>query len=400
MDTLWYSPGPDARWLAIARDGRVLVVHGALSQEDVDSMWAGLDEENPVQSTLDRLASGGISSIPPFAMLELAEGSLHGIIRGDVTVVVEGEEPQTVHAAGVSTWAECRIPGVSRAQIGLPGVLPGSDLVLPLRSGVAWVSAVSVGIAPAPADAKPVTVPPVAAPPAEAVEATPGITVLPPPPATEPEGIVELTLVEHTAIPQGPSGSAYAHLFGETVMRSVEEAAVRRADEPAPAAVQAPSRISAPPPAATPDGLHDGQTVVQDEILAIRAARKARGSAASAAPAPALAPAYCLTSRFGTEDLSIPVIIGRAPSVSKVSLHEIPRLITVPGNDQDISRNHVRVAVEGGTVVVTDLDSRNGTQVTMPGRPAQQLRAGVPTPVLPGSIIDLGGGATFTVGLS
>jgi hypothetical protein len=90
------------------------------------------------------------------------------------------------------------------------------------------------------------------------------------------------------------------------------------------------------------------------------------------------------------------VIVGRAPSVSKISGGQIPRLVTLTGND-DISRNHAQFAVEGGTVVVTDLHSRNGTTVILPGRPPQLLRAGEPTSVLVDTIVDLGGGLTLTV---
>ena len=89
--------------------------------------------------------------------------------------------------------------------------------------------------------------------------------------------------------------------------------------------------------------------------------------------------------------------LGRAPSVSQVSGGRIPRLITIGAGDPDISRNHVRVAVEGDTVVVTDLHSRNGTHVVAPGKPPVKLRAGEPTPVLAGTVVDLGGGWTLQV---
>jgi pSer/pThr/pTyr-binding forkhead associated (FHA) protein len=79
-----------------------------------------------------------------------------------------------------------------------------------------------------------------------------------------------------------------------------------------------------------------------------------------------------------------------------VSSGALPRLVTIPG-DKDISRNHAQFAVEGGTVVVTDLHSRNGTQVIMPGKPPQQLRQGEPTAVIVGTVVDLGGGVTLTV---
>lgn len=91
------------------------------------------------------------------------------------------------------------------------------------------------------------------------------------------------------------------------------------------------------------------------------------------------------------EPLDAAVFVGRAPSAGPAG-----RSVRLEG-DGDISRNHARVDVEGGTVVVTDLGSRNGTVVRVPGRPAQKLRDGEPTPVLVGTVIDLGGGFELTV---
>jgi len=76
----------------------------------------------------------------------------------------------------------------------------------------------------------------------------------------------------------------------------------------------------------------------------------------------------------------------------------MPRLLTVGSIEQDISRNHARFALEGGTVVVTDLHSRNGTMVILPGKDPQKLRAGEPTAVIVGTTVDLGGGVTFRIG--
>ena len=83
--------------------------------------------------------------------------------------------------------------------------------------------------------------------------------------------------------------------------------------------------------------------------------------------------------------------------MSKISGGQIPRMLTVGTPDQDISRNHVQVSIEGGTVVVTDLHSRNGTMVELPGKSPQKLRAGEPTSVIVGTVIDLGSGVTLTV---
>jgi len=65
--------------------------------------------------------------------------------------------------------------------------------------------------------------------------------------------------------------------------------------------------------------------------------------------------------------------------------------------NQDISRTHAQITAEGGTVVVTDLHSSNGTMITLPGRAAQKLRPGEPATIIVGTVIDLGDGATLTL---
>ena len=54
--------------------------------------------------------------------------------------------------------------------------------------------------------------------------------------------------------------------------------------------------------------------------------------------------------------------------------------------------------MEGETVVVTDLHSRNGTVIVLPGKPPQKLRGGESTSVIVGTVVDLGGGVTLSVG--
>jgi hypothetical protein len=117
-----------------------------------------------------------------------------------------------------------------------------------------------------------------------------------------------------------------------------------------------------------------------------------RDRTAHAVPAP---PTLSLELPDGSrEPLDTVVFVGRAPSAPAGA--PASRLVRLEG-DGDISRNHARVAVEGGTVVITDLGSRNGTTVRIPGRPAQKLREGEPTPVLVGTVIDFGGGFELNV---
>jgi hypothetical protein len=89
------------------------------------------------------------------------------------------------------------------------------------------------------------------------------------------------------------------------------------------------------------------------------------------------------------------VIVGRAPKAERVSGNEIPQLVTVPSPDQEISRNHLEVRLEGWHVVVVDLDSTNGTVVTLPGKAPERLRAGEECPITPGTVVSVADEVTF-----
>ena len=95
--------------------------------------------------------------------------------------------------------------------------------------------------------------------------------------------------------------------------------------------------------------------------------------------------------------LNRPVLLGRAPQVSRVANSALPRLVTVPSPNQDISRTHSEVRQDGDDVLVTDLRSTNGVLLLRQGHGPQRLHPGEPTVVEPGVVVDLGEGVTFTV---
>ncbi len=96
-------------------------------------------------------------------------------------------------------------------------------------------------------------------------------------------------------------------------------------------------------------------------------------------------------------ELDRPVLIGRAPESSRFTFGETPRLVTVPSPQQDISRTHVEIKLEGDNVLVTDLRSTNGTVVVLPGSPPRRLHPGESMPVPHGTVVDLGDGVTAVV---
>lgn len=344
-------------------------------QDDAATLWALAP--SGFRPVLDWLTRNGISATPAFAIIEWSgdadSRSLRAIVRGEIRVEVESAgATRMLDGSGVATWTEQVLPDVSRVDIGLtaPGHDSPGEPSLPLESGAAFVSRIMWGESSAVND--------------DDVEATVvQKRVRSVPPKETPARPIEAaaTEVSVAAVPEIPVDDANAAVSESTLAQPPEQT------------VQEPA---APEPAVQPDlaGDHDGMTIVSSDIKRMRAQRT---TPVALAVVEDQLPLYLELSTGGREMLTgQPVLIGRAPTAHKVSGSSVPRLVIIPG-DRDISRNHAQITVEGGTVVVTDLHSRNGTQVVMPGRPAQQLRQGEPTSVIVGTIVDLGGGVTLTV---
>ncbi|WP_437584137.1 FHA domain-containing protein [Paramicrobacterium sp. CJ85] len=172
-----------------------------------------------------------------------------------------------------------------------------------------------------------------------------------------------------------------------------EPAAAPGADIDESTIVRTPGEPVAAPREA-PLGDHDGMTVLAEDVRAAREAAHLPVGDAATAQLPTFEYVLELPGG-GKQPLDAPVVLGRAPSVSNVPASVLPHLVTLTGDD--ISRNHVRVAVEGDAVVVTDLHSSNGTLVVAPGRAPQQLRGGEQVPVIAGTTVDLGSGVTLRI---
>lgn len=84
-----------------------------------------------------------------------------------------------------------------------------------------------------------------------------------------------------------------------------------------------------------------------------------------------------------------PMVIGRAPRVDRVSGDAVPTMVTVPGADGDISRSHLRIAVEGWHVMVIDLNATNGTVVQEPNGESRRLHPGEEKMIVPGSRVTM-----------
>ncbi|MGO4594167.1 FHA domain-containing protein [Leifsonia sp. 2TAF2] len=414
------TPGERSEWTVVAGGSRILLVaetDRARLLAHFEAVRAGFAE------TLDALVADGLSRTPAFALLDTSARPALLAVRGMATATVdESGREREVRASGVSSWVETQLVDPATVSLGASG----SGDALPLVEGV--VRAVGVVWSTA-QDAEDVGAT-VAAPPRRErdtgpVDAVPDIVAGPaveafaPEPEAEagpePEAEPEAEADPHTRVPEATftdvaaaspaepakpaDQSGYDHLFGATMMRSVEDAAVRpdEEDEAAPPRIALPGFItdSFPPAAGRLEGDHDGLTVMSGDLP--ERSRPSADEADAAPPAPAPQRFAVLLSDGRREPLSAPVVVGRAPSISAVPSLRGARPVTLTSAEDDISRSHVAVAVEGDSVVVTDLHSRNGTMIVLPGTSPQKLRSGEPTTVVLGTVIDLGSGATLTV---
>ena len=190
-----------------------------------------------------------------------------------------------------------------------------------------------------------------------------------------------------------------------------------------PPAHHKPALVVAPPPARGPD--EDGLTVKRADPVArpepppdrigppvpalicpaghVNPPSEAacRQCGAALPPDPVIVPRPVLgVLRLSTGDvvtLDRDVILGRNPPADFTGSNgeDRPHVVRLPSADGVISRTHLRVTLTGWHVLVTDLNSTNGTMVTLPGRDPEQLPPGVPVPIRPGTVIALAEGVDF-----
>ncbi len=489
-----YVPGEG---IAVVAPHATVLLPGDAAPRLVRAVHAALVPGAGVPEVLQVLTgefAQSLTRIPPFAVAVRSAAGVHAVARGAAEVRVVGHE--TVSGEGVSTWTERFFAGADAADlVARPGVELADDDLWPLLAGVVRAVAVRVEasetdatsgaavpragtaarrestevaslaeatpnldeVTPSLAEATPSEPGPAKVAPSEPGPA--GVAPIEPSPETsdpspavhEPDpdasagGASEETIVPaETVVPE--DDDSFDHLWGSTILRPVEAAAIRPDerdpdDDPAPAprapAASAPVAVppeapavapalappepSAPPqpaspatqpassdaderPAAGPSwvppftievpeapverlGDHDGHTVV-------------RGQPAVVAPAPIPEPARTTARAVGSTGEEIPldrpVVLGRKPRVSRVGSGAVPRLVAVPSPEQDISRSHLEIRPEGASVLVVDLGSTNGTTLLRPGQLPVRLHPNEAVLVVEGDTVDLGEGVTVT----
>jgi hypothetical protein len=255
--------------------------------------------------------------------------------------------------------------------------------------------------APASPTPEPTPAPEAPAPLGGLIDSVPTITsadtLLPPDATLAPIGDTVAPAVAAASDDPLDATTGYDHLWGATVVRSVEEAAVRETDEDDDAS--ASSAIDAGSAPATDLGDHDGATISVAQARALRGSTDPGHDSTPTPLAPPRSPAPGRIRLSTGQELLLDrtVVIGRRPRSTRVAGTDLPHLVAVDSPQQDISRSHLELRAEGDAILATDLHTTNGTTLLRPGADPVRLHPGEQTVVVAGDLLDLGDGIVVTI---
>lgn len=180
-------------------------------------------------------------------------------------------------------------------------------------------------------------------------------------------------------------------VFGPWLGWSSEGVAPRSAPVPVPP--------TAPPTSSPLDSLNPQDTNVLGD-LGRRAAslRRHRGEPPATAPTPETqhAAAFRLGDR-PPERVDTAVYIGRQPRSPRITGPTLPRLVRVDSPSREVSATHIELRPTPDGLVLTDLESTNGTVIRQPGSGVRRLASGESLAVVPGTLIDIGDGNVIEI---
>lgn len=165
---------------------------------------------------------------------------------------------------------------------------------------------------------------------------------------------------------------------------------------PPPRSVPTPVQAPATPPAPAFDP-HD-TNVLGDLGRRAASLSRHRGEPPPTAPTPEteIAAAFRVGDR-PAERVDAPVYVGRQPRSPRITGGILPRLVRVDSPSREVSATHIELRPTSRGLVLTDLESTNGTVVRQPGTGVRRLESGESLAVVPGTLIDIGDGNVIEI---
>lgn len=271
-----------------------------------------------------------------------------GVTRGEgpgAATILPGDEPAHEEPPAPSPPAQTPVaPEPAPAEP--PAQAPGSGSLI---SAVPWARGGAATSTPAPAAPPAVTPPapgPAAPPAASSQPASPASSE---PPAPRPPGTAPP--------PQVAEAPSTEELSDVTQGRDALIAQAASVDGPKVLAVICPAGHLSPPHR---DSCRVCGRQVADQ-QAFEAARPALG---------------VLRLESGDKvPLDRGVLLGRSPKAkADLEVARQPHVVKLPSPDNDLSRNHLEIVIDGWHVLARDLGSTNGTTVQLPGSAPTRLR--------------------------
>jgi FHA domain len=424
-----------ARWRATYTPGDWVVLSGPTSlvlleppthewAALINTLWEEVVASSSIVNLADRLASFKIDALPSFGAFFWTADGMRSLIRGQISVLDLATGKVVANGEGIQTWSEVGLAGVSHIRVDTPYEGDATLLELPLVVGAVRASSVTLDASeraqvdspqgePVPADAPALGI--ATEPLSEVVAAAPAERAQKPEPAVGPvaaatpaEQTAELSASEIAALQSAdtqllPSPFDGPESNAQPGVAATPQSVVSASSDTASDAAE---RVAATTPEPEPD-----ESIQDSAILAVlcqdghanppnsKRCRVCGSPVARKVPQFVAGPVLAVlrASDGSTADVDRPVLIGRAPSGDRSSSRS-PRLMPVPSPNHDISRTHLEVAPDDWQIVVTDLNSTNGTVLVRPGAvDSQQLAPGEPVPVQLGSVMELGDGVSVLI---
>src|SRR5512133_165102 len=363
----------------------------------INTLWDEVVASRSITDLAARLADFKIDQLPSFAAFFWTDDGMRSLIRGRISVVDFATGKVVADGEGIQTWSEVGLTGVDHIRVDLPHEGDATLLELPLVVGAVRASSVVLDASEHAQVSSPQGQPAEDAPKRQTTEEAPKSQTAEVP----ADEIAALANAETELMPapfDEPAADTQPDVAAPQPLESA--VAVNLAEDRAGQLVPPPTADQEPSPPA-PDGAilavlcPKGHASPPDSTSCRVCGSPVGTQGAQLVGPPVLA---VLRASDGTSaEVDRPVLIGRAPSSDRSS-SRTPRLMTVPSPNHDISRTHLEVAPNDWQIMVTDLNSTNGTILVRPGgTDRQQLAPGESVHIPVGSVMELGDGVSVLI---